>query len=70
MKRQVSILPDGCESAAEIEWEPDMPAAAAKRIAYPFSAIVGQDGLKHALMLSAVDPPLGVVVALGDRGSG
>ncbi|MEN0040497.1 MAG: magnesium chelatase ATPase subunit I [Pseudomonadota bacterium] len=47
-----------------------MPAAVAKRIAYPFSAIVGQDGLKHALMLSAVDPSLGGVLALGDRGTG
>ncbi|EFL89060.1 magnesium chelatase ATPase subunit I [Ahrensia sp. R2A130] len=45
-------------------------AATAKRIAYPFSAIVGQDSLKHALLLSAVDPSLGGVLALGDRGTG
>lgn len=38
--------------------------------AYPFSAIVGQDSLKHALLLSAVDPSLGGVLALGDRGTG
>lgn len=38
--------------------------------AYPFAAIVGQDGLKHALMLAAIDPSLGGVLALGDRGTG
>lgn len=37
---------------------------------YPFSAIVGQDALKTALMLSVVDPSLGGVLALGDRGTG
>lgn len=37
---------------------------------YPFAAIVGQDALKHALMLSAVDPTLGGVLAFGDRGTG
>lgn len=37
---------------------------------YPFSAIVGQDALKHALILSTIDPALGGVLALGDRGTG
>ncbi len=38
--------------------------------AYPFAAIVGQDDLKHALILSAIDPSIGGVLALGDRGTG
>ncbi len=42
----------------------------AKNYSYPFTAIVGQDSLKHALILSAVDPSLGGVLALGDRGTG
>jgi len=37
---------------------------------YPFSAIVGQDELKLALLLSAIEPGLGGVLAFGDRGTG
>lgn len=38
--------------------------------AFPFSAIVGQDDLKRALLIAAVDPRVGGVLAFGDRGSG
>lgn len=38
--------------------------------AFPFSAIVGQDSLKDALLISAIDPTLGGVLAFGDRGTG
>jgi magnesium chelatase subunit I len=38
--------------------------------AYPFSAIVGQDEMKLAILIAAVDPSIGGVLILGDRGSG
>ncbi|MEL6956146.1 MAG: magnesium chelatase ATPase subunit I [Pseudomonadota bacterium] len=38
--------------------------------AFPFSAIVGQDDLKRALILCAIDPSIGGVLAFGDRGTG
>ena len=37
---------------------------------FPFSAIVAQDDMKLAMLISAVDPSIGGVLALGDRGSG
>ncbi|WP_370625741.1 ATP-binding protein [Corynebacterium sp. TAE3-ERU16] len=37
---------------------------------YPFTGIVGQDEMKTALLLCAVDPLIGGVLALGDRGTG
>lgn len=37
---------------------------------FPFSAIVGQDEMKHALMIAAVDPSIGGVLVFGDRGTG
>lgn len=40
------------------------------RTVYPFSAIVGQDEMKLALLLTAVEPALGGVMVFGDRGTG
>ena len=38
--------------------------------AFPFSAIVGQDAMRRAMVLTAVDPGIGGVLVFGDRGTG
>ncbi|MCM0043469.1 MAG: magnesium chelatase ATPase subunit I [Burkholderiaceae bacterium] len=38
--------------------------------AFPFSAIVGQDEMKQAILVAAVDPAIGGVLVFGDRGTG
>jgi magnesium chelatase subunit I len=40
------------------------------RDAFPFSAIVGQDEMKQALLIAAADPTIGGVLVFGDRGTG
>lgn len=37
---------------------------------FPFSAIVGQDEMKRAMLLTAIDPSIGGVLVFGDRGTG
>jgi len=41
-----------------------------KRPVFPFSAIVGQEEMKLALMLNVIDPKIGGVMIMGDRGTG
>ena len=40
------------------------------RVSFPFSAIVGQDEMKLALLIAAVDARIGGVMVFGDRGTG
>ncbi|MCU0942997.1 MAG: magnesium chelatase ATPase subunit I [Hydrogenophaga sp.] len=37
---------------------------------FPFAAIVGQDEMKTAILIAAVDPGIGGVLVFGDRGTG
>jgi magnesium chelatase subunit I len=37
---------------------------------FPFSAIVGQDEMKLAILVAAIDPSIGGVLVFGDRGTG
>ncbi len=46
------------------------PSAVRMPSSYPFSAIVGQDEMRLALLIAAVDPAIGGVLVMGDRGTG
>ena len=50
--------------------KPAAVAPPAPRPVFPFTAIVGQEELRLSLTLCAVDPSIGGVLALGDRGTG
>jgi magnesium chelatase subunit I len=39
-------------------------------LAFPFSAIVGQEEMKLAILIAAIDPSIGGVLVFGDRGTG
>ncbi|AKG23317.1 magnesium chelatase ATPase subunit I [Calothrix sp. 336/3] len=45
-------------------------AATARRVVFPFTAIVGQEEMKLALLLNVIDPKIGGVMIMGDRGTG
>jgi len=40
------------------------------RPVFPFTAIVGQEQMKLALLLNVIDPKIGGVMVMGDRGTG
>ncbi|MBD3561764.1 magnesium chelatase ATPase subunit I, partial [Planktothrix sp. FACHB-1355] len=44
--------------------------SAARRVVFPFTAIVGQEEMKLALLLNVIDPKIGGVMIMGDRGTG
>jgi magnesium chelatase subunit I len=44
--------------------------AKTRRLVFPFTAIVGQEEMKQALILNIIDPKIGGVTIMGDRGTG
>ncbi|HHP7243610.1 MAG TPA: magnesium chelatase ATPase subunit I [Elainellaceae cyanobacterium] len=46
------------------------PSSATRRVVFPFTAIVGQEEMKLALLLNVIDPKIGGVMIMGDRGTG
>ena len=50
--------------------ESSAPESARQKPVFPFSAIVGQDEMRRALLIASVDPSLGGVLVFGDRGTG
>ncbi|XP_073125182.1 magnesium-chelatase subunit ChlI, chloroplastic-like [Henckelia pumila] len=59
--------------ATQISPDQDQKLAASKesqRPVYPFAAIVGQEEMKLCLLLNVIDPKIGGVMIMGDRGTG
>jgi magnesium chelatase subunit I len=53
--------------------QPSTPAGIALKaggVVYPFAAIVGQEEMKLSLVFSVIDPHIGGVLIMGDRGTG
>jgi magnesium chelatase subunit D len=48
----------------------DVPKGSPPATVYPFSAIVGQDEMKLALILNVIDPSIGGALLMGHRGTG
>jgi len=54
-------MSNAIENAVELEHS---------RPVFPFTAIVGQEEMKLALLLNVIDPKIGGVMIMGDRGTG
>jgi len=49
---------------------PGLSTQTRRRAVFPFTAIVGQEEMKRALLLNVIDPKIGGVMIMGDRGTG
>nr|QCS40634.1 chloroplast magnesium chelatase subunit CHLI1 [Chlamydomonas sp. UWO 241] len=67
MSVQVRVAAADAPSAAQQKLMASLNAA---RPVYPFTAIVGQEEMKLALILNVIDPKIGGVMVMGDRGTG
>jgi len=47
----------------------DAPRVTKKQLAFPFVRIQGQEEMKLALLLNVIDPNIGGVLIMGDRGT-
>ncbi|KHG08167.1 Magnesium-chelatase subunit chlI, chloroplastic [Gossypium arboreum] len=53
-----------------VEQAQKVAAKESQRPVFPFAAIVGQDEMKLCLLLNVIDPKIGGVMIMGDRGTG
>ena len=62
----LSLPPSRSSATAATEADTD----AAARPVYPFSAIIGQEEMKFAAIMNIIDPNIGGIMVMGDRGTG
>ena len=63
--------PNANPSGSRSPMEGNPPSAPShRRVVFPFTAIVGQEEMKLALLLNVIDPKIGGVMIMGDRGTG
>lgn len=48
----------------------DRSTTTPRRVVFPFTAVIGQEDMKLALILNVIDPRIGGVMIMGDRGTG
>ena len=58
------------EKASDLRGKNRQSESPTRRIPYPFTALVGQEELKLALILTVIDPYIGGVMIMGHRGTG
>merc|ERR1719199_1248983 len=61
-----TVVSNAVAEAAENETKEDTAA----RPVYPFSAIIGQEEMKFAAIMNIIDPNIGGIMVMGDRGTG
>jgi magnesium chelatase subunit I len=61
--------PAACETIADNASRRSVSQPRSRRV-FPFTAIVGQEEMKLALLLNVIDPRIGGVMIMGDRGTG
>ncbi|CAO2814255.1 unnamed protein product [Amaranthus hypochondriacus] len=60
---EVEVVARPNEADAEVTTKTQRPF-------FPFAAIVGQDEMKLCLLLNVIDPKIGGMMIMGDRGTG
>ncbi|KAG2283049.1 hypothetical protein Bca4012_051724 [Brassica carinata] len=66
----VTNVATGINSIEQLFWGLLGKKEESARPVYPFAAIVGQDEMKLCLLLNVIDPKIGGVMIMGDRGTG
>jgi magnesium chelatase subunit I len=69
-KIKVFIMPKGSQRSLATGKDSSRSADNSMPAVYPFTAIVGQEEMKLSLVLNVIDPAIGGVMIMGDRGTG